>query len=124
MSQESSHQRPDFGRETALRGPFVFFFVAALVWLLAASALGLIAALKLWMPSFLNCEWLTYGRVTVVQKNLFIYGWATNALLAVNLWLLSRLTSFEFRNGWIAVFGGLVWNATLIYGVQQIFAGF
>lgn len=124
MSQVSSHQRPGFGRETALRGPFVFFFVAALVWLLAASALGLIAALKLWMPSFLNCEWLTYGRVTIVQKNLFIYGWATNALLAVNLWLLSRLTSFEFRNGWIAVFGGLVWNATLIYGVQQIFAGF
>ncbi|MEY3548035.1 MAG: hypothetical protein RLZZ552_402, partial [Verrucomicrobiota bacterium] len=33
--------------EASLRGPFLLFFVSAVVWLLAASVLGVIAALDL-----------------------------------------------------------------------------
>lgn len=116
------HSRPPRG-ESQLRGPFLLFFVSAVVWLLAASVLGLVAALKLHLPDLLGCEVFTYGRVVAAEKNLFIYGWAFNALFAVNLWLLSQLSRFEFRNAWLASLGGLFWNATLTYGVVQIFAG-
>ena len=55
MTQENRSGRPQ-GRppegdsrlsrtEVQLRGPFLLFFVSAVVWLLAASVLGVIAAL-------------------------------------------------------------------------------
>ncbi len=133
MSQDPNYSRPP-GRsprnqsrpprgEAQLRGPFLLCFGSAILWLLLASVLGLIASLKLHLPSFLNSECLTFGHVVAAQKNAFIYGWACNALFAVNLWLLAQLGRFELRNGWLATLGGFIWNAALGYGVLQIFAG-
>lgn len=136
MSQDNRSGRPQ-GRppegdarlsrvEASLRGPFLLFFVSAVIWLLAASVLGVIAALDLGSLAggpFRDCEFLTYGRVVAVQRNLFIYGWGFNAFFAVNLWLLSQLGRFEFRNAWLAQLGGVAWNLALTYGVLCLFAG-
>ncbi|MEN9653229.1 MAG: hypothetical protein RL303_949 [Verrucomicrobiota bacterium] len=135
MSQDNRSGRPQ-GRppegdsrlsrvEASLRGPFLLFFVSAVVWLLAASLLALVASLGLGSLAgpFRDCEFLTYGRVVAAERNLFVYGWAFNAFFAVNLWLLSQLGRFEFRNGWLATLGGVVWNLTLTYGVARLFAG-
>ena len=136
MTQENRSGRPQ-GRppesdsrlsrtEVQLRGPFLLFFISAVIWLLAASVLGVIAALQQASPSagpFRGCEILTYGHVAAAQRNLFVYGWGFNAFFALNLWLLSQLGRFELRNGWLATLGGAVWNLALTYGVIQIFAG-
>lgn len=135
MSQDHRSGRPQ-GRppegdarlsrvEASLRGPFLLFFVSAVVWLLAASLLALVASLGLGSLAgpFRDCEFLTYGRVVAAERNLFVYGWAFNAFFAVNLWLLSQLGRFEFRNGWLATLGGVVWNVALTYGVARLFAG-
>ena len=136
MTQENRSGRPQ-GRppegdarltrtEAQLRGPFLLFFVSAVVWLLAASVLGVIAALQqgsLATGPFRGCELLTYGHVAAAQRNLFVYGWGFNAFFALNLWLLSQLGRFELRNGWLATLGGAVWNLALTYGVIQVFAG-
>ena len=136
MTQENRSGRPQ-GRppegdsrltrtEVQLRGPFLLFFVSAVIWLLAASVLGLIAALQQGSIAgglFRDCEVLTYGHVASAQRNLFVYGWGFNAFFALNLWLLSQLGRFELRNGWLATLGGAVWNLALTYGVIQIFAG-
>ncbi|NBV52637.1 MAG: hypothetical protein EBR83_03770 [Verrucomicrobia bacterium] len=136
MTQENRSGRPQ-GRppegdsrlsrtEAQLSGPFLLFFVSAVIWLLAASILGVIAALQqgsLAGGLFRGCEILTYGHVAAAQRNLFVYGWGFNAFFALNLWLLSQLGRFELRNGWLATLGGAVWNVALTYGVVQIFAG-
>jgi cytochrome c oxidase cbb3-type subunit 1 len=136
MTQENRSGRPQ-GRppegdsrltrtEVQLRGPFLLFFVSAVIWLLAASVLGLIAALQQGSIAgglFRDCEVLTYGHIASAQRNLFVYGWGFNAFFALNLWLLSQLGRFELRNGWLATLGGAVWNLALTYGVIQIFAG-
>ena len=136
MSQDNRPARPQ-GRppegdgrvsrvEAALRGPFLLFFVSAVVWLLAASVLGVIAALDLGALQggvFRDCPWFTPGRVAAAQQDLFVYGWGFNAFFALNLWLLSQLGRFEFRNGWLAQLGGLAWNLALTYGVARVFAG-
>jgi cytochrome c oxidase cbb3-type subunit 1 len=136
MTQENRSGRPQ-GRppegdarlsrvEAQLRGPFLLFFVSAVVWLLAASVLAVLAALQQGAVSgapFSGCEALTYGHLVAAQRNLFVYGWGFNAFFALNLWLLSQLGRFEFRNGWLATLGGAVWNLALAYGVCQIFAG-
>ena len=136
MTQENRSGRPQ-GRppegdsrptrtEAQLRGPFLLFFVSAVIWLLAASILGVIAALQqgsLAGGPFRDCEIFTSGHVTAAQRNLFVYGWGFNAFFALNLWLLSQLGRFEFRNGWLATLGGAAWNLALAYGVIQVFAG-
>ena len=111
--------------EASLRGPFLLFFVSAVIWLLAASVLGVIAALGLGssVGVLRDCAWFTPGRIAAAQQDLFIYGWGFNAFFALNLWLLAQLGRFEFRNGWLAQLGGAAWNLALTYGVVRVFAG-
>ena len=111
--------------EASLRGPFLLFFVSAVVWLLAASVLGVIAALGLGssVGVLRDCAWFTPGRVAAAQQDLLVYGWGFNAFFALNLWLLAQLGRFEFRNGWLAQLGGVAWNLALTYGVARVFAG-
>jgi cytochrome c oxidase cbb3-type subunit 1 len=111
--------------EASLRGPFLLFFVSAVVWLLAASVLGVIGALDLAssVGVLRDCAWFTPGRIATAQQDLFVYGWGFNAFFALNLWLLSQLGRFEFRNGWLAQLGGVAWNLALTYGVARVFAG-
>jgi cytochrome c oxidase cbb3-type subunit I len=111
--------------EASLRGPFLLFFVSAVVWLLAASVLGVIAALDLGssIGVLRDCAWFTPGRIATAQQDLFVYGWGFNAFFALNLWLLAQLGRFEFRNGWLAQLGGVAWNLALTYGVARVFAG-
>ena len=111
--------------EASLRGPFLLFFVSAVIWLLAASVLGVIAALGLGssVGVLRDCAWFTPGRIAAAQQDLFIYGWGFNAFFALNLWLLARLGRFEFRNGWLAQLGGVAWNLALTYGIARVFAG-
>ncbi len=111
--------------EASLRGPFLLFFVSAVVWLLAASVLGVVAALDLgsMVGVLRDCAWFTPGRIATAQQDLFIYGWGFNAFFALNLWLLAQLGRFEFRNGWLAQLGGVAWNLALTYGIARVFAG-
>jgi len=106
--------------EAQLRGPFLLFFVSAVIWLLVASVLGLVSALQL---RGVSGEIFTFGHVSAAQHNLFIYGWAFNAFFAINLWLTSQLGRFELRNAWLVSLGAIIWNVALTYGVLSIFAG-
>ena len=96
-----------------------------MIWLLAASVLGVIAALGLGssVGVLRDCAWFTPGRIAAAQQDLFIYGWGFNAFFALNLWLLAQLGRFEFRNGWLAQLGGVAWNLALTYGIARVFAG-
>lgn len=107
--------------DASISSPVKFFFASALIWLLVSSVLAVITAVKLHLPGFLNgCEHLTFGRLDAIQRNVFFYGWASNALIGLNLWVLSSLARFEFRNGWIATLGGAIWNLALTAGVFTV----
>jgi len=138
MSQENPNSRPQGqgrpqGRpaetgsprisrvDASVAGPVKFFFASALLWLLVSSVLAVITAVKLHLPGFLNgCEFFTFGRLDAIQRNVFFYGWASNALIGLNLWLLASLGRFEFRNAWIATLGGLIWNLALTVGLAFV----
>ena len=50
--------------DRSVKGPVLFLFLNAAFWLMAATLLGFLAAVKLVKPDFLgNAEFLTYGRV-------------------------------------------------------------
>src|ERR1041385_7361952 len=66
--------------------------VTALLWLFVGSLFALITSIKLHSPTVLaNCAWLTYGHTRPSANDAFVYGFASQAGLAVALWILCRL---------------------------------
>ena len=124
MSQSYSSRGSVSRIDDSISVPVRLFIFSSLIWLLVASVLGVIVAAKLQVPSFMGeCPWFTYGRIETLQRNAFIYGWASNALFALNLWIMSSLARFELKSSWLPVLGGVVWNLTLSYGLIQVLLG-
>lgn len=124
MSQDYHRQAHSSPSDTGSTLPVRLFFASALGWLIISSVLGLIVSLKLQTPTFMaGCEWFTYGRLEVLQRNAFTYGWIANAIFGVNLWIMSALARFEFKDSWLAVGGWLGWNLALTLGLGAIFLG-
>lgn len=99
-------------------------FWVGLGWLLLGSLLGEIASLKLHFPDLLtNSSWLTFGRMRTTHLNAMIYGWATNAMFGVALWLMARLARTPAKWVLSAWLGLLIWNLGVVAGVLGVFAG-
>jgi cytochrome c oxidase cbb3-type subunit 1 len=103
----------------------VFMFIAfACFWLLIGSVAGLVASIKLHQPDWLvNDAWLTFGRMRTVHLNAVIYGWSSNACLAVICWLLPRLLRTRLVGALWVMLGGTFINAGVAGGIGAIAAG-
>ena len=103
---------------------FSFFLSSAGLWLLTAALFAYLAAAKLTDPFFLStCEFLTYGKIKVAQANAFVYGWGGNAIFAVSLWILARLSQAEVRGSFFLVLAGVIWNLAITFGLLGILDG-
>ena len=57
--------------------PALLMLCCAVVWLVVASAAGLLSSLKLHMPDLLTEQaWLSFGRLRTLHLNAVAYGWA------------------------------------------------
>ena len=100
------------------------FLSSAGLWLLTAALFAYLAAAKLTDPFFLsNCEFFTYGKIKVAQANAFVYGWGGNAIFAVSLWILARLSQAEVRGSFFLVLAGVIWNLAITFGLLGILDG-
>ncbi|HMM85324.1 MAG: cbb3-type cytochrome c oxidase subunit I [Gammaproteobacteria bacterium] len=103
----------------------VFMFIAfACLWLLLGGIAGLTASLKLHWPDWLVSEaWMTFGRIRTVHLTAVLYGWITNAELAIIIWLMPRLLRRPLIGSmWIMIGGALV-NVAIASGIGAIGAG-
>jgi len=99
-------------------------FIIGLIWLIIGTLLGDIASFKLHWPNLLTSSpAMTFGRVRPVHLNTLIYGWASNVMFGISLWLMARLVRTPGR--WIpsAWTGTLIWNLGLLAGVMGLFFG-
>lgn len=104
--------------------PFLYLFGASVLWLLAASLLGLIASLKFHAPGFLASQpYWTYGRVHAAQNAALLYGFGVLAALGVGLWLLCRLGRTSLAGPGVVFLGTFIWNLTVTIGVVAILCG-
>lgn len=114
--------RNEADRSSAL--PALLMLSCAVVWLVAASAAGLLSSLKLHMPDLLTGQaWLSFGRLRTLHLNAVAYGWAPMGLLGLTLWMLPRLLRTPLLGGRFAMIGALVWNAGLVAGLGSIAVG-
>ena len=105
--------------------PLVFvFFCCAFVWLIVASAAGLVSSIKLHEPDWLaGYAWLTFGRIRSIHLNAVAYGWTPMAGLGVALFVIPRLLKTELVGARFALLGAALWNAALIAGLGSLAAG-
>ncbi|HEY8922100.1 MAG TPA: cbb3-type cytochrome c oxidase subunit I [Candidatus Limnocylindria bacterium] len=109
------------------------FLVAALVWFLAATAIGLLwvayqlfpdqLTLRLQMPTFsgvLNFE-LSPATTTSGFWNSLVYGWLGNAGLGAILFITPRLLGRRLASETAASAAAFLWNIGLIAGLVAIY---
>jgi len=110
--------------DASARGPVLFFFGNAILWLFLATILGFIASIQLYKPEFLaDIPFLTYGRVWPAYTNVISFGWASLSGMGVAIWLLARLCRVQIKLPGVLVTGGVFWQVGLTYGIISILAG-
>lgn len=114
--------RREADRSSAL--PSLVMLSCAVVWLVVASAAGLVSSLKLHMPGLLADQaWQTFGRMRTLHLNAVAYGWAPMGLLGLAIWMMPRLLRTPLTGGRYTLAGTLLWNAGLIAGLGSIAVG-
>lgn len=110
--------------DASARGPVLFFFGNAILWLMLATVLGLIASIQLYSPGFLaDVPFLSYGRIWPAFTNTISFGWGSLAGLGVTIWLLARLGRVQVKLPGVLVTGAIFWQVGLTYGIINILAG-
>jgi cytochrome c oxidase cbb3-type subunit 1 len=98
--------------------------VSALVWLLISSLFALLTSIKLHSPTLLaDCAWLTYGHTRPAANDAFVYGFASQAGLAVALWILCRLGRTPLVGILPVGIAGVFWNLGVLIGLVGILSG-
>lgn len=110
--------------DASARGPLLFLFVSAAIWLFIASIFGMIATLKFHAPGMLaDCPLFTYGRVHPAAANALIYGFAMQAGLGVLIWVLAHLGRTHLHLLPAIGLGAKLWNIGVTLGVIGILCG-
>lgn len=114
--------------DASVRSPLLLLFGNAIHWLVVAAFLALLASIKLAFPGFLGgVAFLGYGRLEAMSRDLFLYGWASQAAIAAGIWLMARLSGRPL--------GGMIlrtvinsaivlWNLAVLLGTLAILAGY
>jgi cytochrome c oxidase cbb3-type subunit 1 len=104
--------------------PALVLIGSAVIWLIVASAAGLLSSLKFHWPDLLTDQaWLTLGRLRTLHLNAVAYGWAPLGLLGLAIWMLPRLLKTQLQGGRLVIVGALLWNAGLVAGLGAIAIG-
>lgn len=110
--------------DRSLRTPVLFFFALSILWLLAGSLFGVVSAIKMHAPQFLgDTEWLTFGITRTLHLNMVMFGWGSNAIYGVSLWLMHRLCRTDLEHSWVPTLGGIIWNLAILAGFTGIATG-
>ena len=114
--------------DASVRLPVLVLFGNAVHWLVVASLLSFVLSVKLIAPGFLGgISFLTYGRLAPMARDLFLYGWASQAALAAGIWLMARLSGRPLGNSLLTILlvsASVFWNVAVLLGTLAIFAGY
>ena len=118
--------------DRSARYPVLFFFTSASAWLLVATVLGFLSALKLSVPDLGSTipdplrigSFFGYGRMMPAHLMALVYGWAIQAGIGVLLWLMARLSRCQLRYPVLIMVSGHVWNAAVLLGIISVLAGY
>jgi cytochrome c oxidase cbb3-type subunit I len=112
------------GAEASCPAGLLALFAGALLWLLAAAAMGFLNSLRFHAPGLLAGHgYLSYGRVHAAENAAFLYGFGVPAALGLGLWLLCRLGRATLAGPAIVFIGAIFWNTAVALGAASILCG-
>src|SRR5271168_5528132 len=120
----ASHLLPDAAGEDTIGPIFKAYTVSATVWLLFATGVGLIAALKFPYPDLLTAPAFSFGRLRAIHTNDAFFAWAAPALLGLAMFVAARscgVRLYSARLAWISL--ALI-NLAAVCGTIAIDAGY
>jgi cytochrome c oxidase cbb3-type subunit I len=110
--------------DESCRAPLTLLITCSLIWLVVSLLFAVLASIKMHAPGMLaNVASLTYGRVAAVASSTLLYGFLSQAGIAVALWLFARMgrTFLVLPNA--SIVGGILWNVGVLAGVGGIMSG-
>ena len=110
--------------DASTRWPVLLMATSSVKWLALALLAGAVSFLKLHATGFLaGVPALTYGRLVAFQDAVFIYGFASQAAMAIALWLICRLGATPLIGRGASVIAAIFWNIGVFVGAIEILAG-
>lgn len=98
-------------------------FRVASVFLLFGSVAGLLLAIQLSAPDFLNSGPFSYGRLQPLFTGLMLFGWMTIGLIGAIYYLLPRLTGGPLVDEPLAGLSLLALTAGILIGLAAVASG-
>jgi cytochrome c oxidase cbb3-type subunit 1 len=97
---------------------------ASVKWLVLSLVAGVLAMLKIYYPPLLaGFSPFTYGRLVAFQDAVFIYGFASQAAMAIALWLICRLGATPLVGRGASTVAAVFWNIGVVVGALGILIG-
>jgi cytochrome c oxidase cbb3-type subunit 1 len=118
------HSRHSENDDRALASLFAGYTVAATLWLLFATSIGLLLSYKLGAPDFAPGEWLTFGRLRPIHTNATFYGWASIALVGLAYYVAARSSGTRLYSVKLAWIGLLLFNVAALAGTVALDLGY
>lgn len=110
--------------DRALSSMLVAYTVAATLWLLFATAIGVLLAYKFGAPDFAPGEWLTFGRLRPIHTNATFYGWASLALVGLAYYVAARSSGTRLYSTRLAWIGLILFNVAALAGTIALDLGY
>jgi cytochrome c oxidase cbb3-type subunit 1 len=107
-----------------LASVFAAYAVAATLWLLFATAVGVLLAYKFGAPDFGRGAWLTFGRLRPIHTNATFYGWASLALVGTAYYVVARSSGTRVYSARLAWIGLLLFNVAAVAGTIALALGY
>ena len=110
--------------DRALVSVFAAYTVAATLWLLFATAVGVLLAYKFGAPDFGRGAWLTFGRLRPIHTNATFYGWASLALVGTAYYVVARSSGTRLYSARLAWIGLVLFNVAAVAGTIALDLGY
>ncbi len=103
---------------------FAAYTVSATIWLVFATAVGLLVSFKFAYPDFATAPALSFGRLRAIHTNGTFYAWASQALIGLALFIAARSSGarlYSERLAWITL---ALLNLAAVLGTITLDLGF
>jgi cytochrome c oxidase cbb3-type subunit 1 len=121
----ASRAAPLTGPDAELTHIFSAYTLCATVWLVFATAVGVLLALKLVYPELLSTDLpLTFGRLRPIHTNDTFYAWASPAMIGLALYIAAKSSGtrlYSARLAWAAL---VLLNVAAVAGTVALALGF
>ena len=107
-----------------MRTVFSAYVISATLWLLFGTGVGLLVALKFWLPDFGAGPWLTLGRLRPIHTNSVFYGFASIALVGLGYYVAARSSGTKLYSAALAWIGLGLFNVAAVAGTVALDIGY